>query len=81
MSVQDMIYCLAILEMFNVRECVMLCSFFQKYGIVDSLCFPYIQRTALQACVIGNVQDHRAGVQMLMCIMRRVLFKVAIKIV
>jgi len=76
-----MIYCLAILEMFNVRECVMLCSFFQKYGIVDSLCFPYIQRTALQACVIGNVQDHRAGVQMLMCIMRRVLFKVAIKIV
>jgi len=59
-----MIYCLAILEIFNLREHVMLCSFFQKYGIVDSLCFPYIQR-----CVIGNVQDHRAGVQMLMCIM------------
>lgn len=47
---------------------VKMCSFFQKCGIVDSLCFPYIRGTALQVCVIGNVQDHRAGVQMLMCI-------------
>jgi len=30
MSIQDMIYCLAILEMFNWRERVMPCSFFQK---------------------------------------------------
>jgi hypothetical protein len=43
--------------------------FSKKYGIVNSSCFPYIQRTALQACIIGNIQDHRAGVQMLMCIM------------
>lgn len=45
----------------------MMCSLFQKCGIGDSLCFPCILETALQACVIGHVQAHRAGVQMLMC--------------